>query len=313
MGSSHTPAQGFDHPALLYDGPEDYLAGTVPFIEDGLAGGYPVMVAVPAANLGLIRDALGVVAGKITMHDMSRAGRNPGRIIPGVLLRFAQAHTGGPVRIIGEPIWPGRDGMEYPACVQHEALINSVFEGRDAAVLCPYDVSGLDAAAIADAYRTHPVMVAGGERSDSARYAHPFTVAADFNVPLPDPPERALRLALGRTPLSAVRRWVDQFATAAGLPGDRVADLTIAANELVSNTMAHADGIGLLSIWTEHRHVVCQIADAGHIHDPLAGRMPPALTDATGGRGLLLVNQLCDLVRVYTRPGATTIRIHVCR
>jgi anti-sigma regulatory factor (Ser/Thr protein kinase) len=313
VGFNQTPAQGFDHPALLYHGPEDYLAGTVAFIEDGLAGGYPVMVAVPEANLGLIRQALGASADKITMYDMSRAGRNPGRIIPSVLLRFADAHAGSPVRIIGEPIWPGRDRMEYPACVQHEALINSVFEGRDAAVLCPYDVWGLNAAAIADAYRTHPIMVTGGERSDSTRYAHPFTVAADFNVPLPDPPDHAMRLALGRTPLSAVRRWVDQFATAAGLAGDRVADLTFAANELVGNTMAHADGIGLLSMWVEDGHVVCQIADGGHIHDPLAGRIPPSLTDATGGRGLLLVNQLCDLVRVYTRPGTTTIRIHVCR
>jgi anti-sigma regulatory factor (Ser/Thr protein kinase) len=313
VGSHHTPVQGFDHPALLYRGSEDYLAGTVPFIEDGLAGGYPVMVAVPAANLGLIRDALGASADEITMHDMSQAGRNPGRIIPSVLLRFADTHAGHPVRIIGEPIWPGRDRMEYPACVQHEALINSVFEGRDAAVLCPYDVTGLDDAAIADAYRTHPVMLADGQRSDSARYAHPFTVAADFNVPLPDPPEHAMRLALGRTPLSAVRRWIDQFATAAGLPHERVADLTLAANELVSNTMTHADGIGLLSIWIEDRHVVCQIADGGHIHNPLAGRVPPGLRDATGGRGLLLVNQLSDLVRVYTRPGATTIRIHVCR
>jgi anti-sigma regulatory factor (Ser/Thr protein kinase) len=305
--------QGFDHPALLYRGPDDYLTGTVPFIEAGLSGGYPVMVAVPEANLGLIRDALGPAADEVTMHDMSTAGRNPGRIIPGVLLRFADAHPGTPVRIIGEPIWPGRDRMEYPACVQHEALINSVFEDRDATVLCPYDVSALTDAAIADAYRTHPVMVADGERADSARYAHPFTVAADFNVPLPDPPEHAIRLALGRMPLSAVRRWVDQFATAAGLPGERVADLTLAANELVSNTMTHADGIGLLSLWIEDRHLVCQIADGGHIHDPLAGRIPPGRSDATGGRGLLLVNQLCDLVRVYTRPGATTIRIHVCR
>jgi anti-sigma regulatory factor (Ser/Thr protein kinase) len=313
VGSNRTPARGFDHPALLYKGPADYLAGTVAFIEDGLADGYPVMVAVPEGNLGLIRDALGASANKITMHDMTQAGRNPGRIIPSVLLRFADTHAGRPVRIIGEPIWPGRDRMEYPACVQHEALINSVFEGRDAAVLCPYDVSGLSDTAIADAYRTHPVMLADGQRSDSARYAHPFTVAADFNVPLPDPPESAMRLALGRTPLVAVRRWVDQFATAAGLPGERVADLTLAANELVSNTMSHADGIGLLSIWIEDRQVVCQISDGGHIHDPLTGRVPPSVTDATGGRGLLLVNQLCDLVRVYTRPGATTIRVHVCR
>jgi hypothetical protein len=29
-----------------------------------------------------------------------------------------------------------------------------------------------------------------------------------------------------------------------------------------------------------------------------------------GGRGVLLVNQLSDLVRLHTEPGATTVRAH---
>jgi len=29
------------------------------------------------------------------------------------------------------------------------------------------------------------------------------------------------------------------------------------------------------------------------------------------GRGLVLINHLCDLVRIHTRPGATTIRLHI--
>jgi anti-sigma regulatory factor (Ser/Thr protein kinase) len=305
---------GFDHPALLYRDRDEYLSGVLPFIEDGLGAGLPVMVAVPEVNLGLIRDALGpATAAKITMRDMTSAGRNPGRIIPGMLLRFADAHAGKPVRIIGEPIWPGRDEMEYPACVQHEALINSVFEGRDAAVLCPYDVAGLDEARIADAHRTHPVMAGNGIRWGSTTYADPFAVAADFNLDLPDPPVDAIWLVLDDVALAEVRRSVCEYATAAGLPPDRVADLRLAVNELVSNTMTHAGGRGTLYLWLEDAHVVCQVTDGGHIGDPLAGRRPPARRDAPGGRGLLLVNHLCDLVRVHTRPGATTIRVHVCR
>jgi hypothetical protein len=30
-----------------------------------------------------------------------------------------------------------------------------------------------------------------------------------------------------------------------------------------------------------------------------------------GGRGLLLVNFVCDLVRMYTHPRGTTIRVHM--
>ena len=82
----------FVHPALLYRDDEEYLAGTVPFIRDGLAAGEPVAVAVPGPNLELIRDALGADAQRVLLRDMAEAGRNPGRIIPTVLLAFANAH-----------------------------------------------------------------------------------------------------------------------------------------------------------------------------------------------------------------------------
>jgi anti-sigma regulatory factor (Ser/Thr protein kinase) len=311
IGSSR---RGFDHPALFYRDDDEYLAGTMPFIASGLAAGRAVMVAVPERNLNLIRGRLGAAAADVTLHDMTMAGRNPGRIIPGVLLRFADAHAAKPVSIIGEPIWPGRDGMEYPACVQHEALINAVFRDRDGAVLCPYDITRLEEAMVADAYRTHPVVEHTGARWDNPHYADPYALAAEFNVPLPDPPADAVWLVLDATPLAAVRRAVHRFATAAGLRPDRVADLTLAANELASNTMTHAGGHGVLSLWTEECHVVCQVVDGGHIDDPLAGRVPPNAHDySPSGRGLLLVNHLCDLVRVHTMPGATTIRVHVCR
>ena len=115
------------------------------------------------------------------MHEL--AGRNPGRIIPTILLAFADRHPGHRVRIIGEPIWAGRSAVEYPACAQHESLINSAFTGRKATILCPYDVTELDPMCVHDAHRTHPVMVTTTRRWDSPRYADPIAVAADFNQP----------------------------------------------------------------------------------------------------------------------------------
>jgi len=44
--------------------------------------------------------------------------------------------------------------------------------------------------------------------------------------------------------------------------------------------------------------------------DPLAGRrLQPA--DGVGGKGLWLVNQVCDLVQTRSRQGSTTIRLHM--
>jgi anti-sigma regulatory factor (Ser/Thr protein kinase) len=299
----------FDHPALLYHDPSGYLAGTLPFITEGLAAGEPVAVSVPTENLCLLRDALGADADRVLLHDMTVVGRNPGRIIPGVLLAFADAHQGTRVRIVGEPIWAHRDADEYPACVQHEALINTAFAGRDAAILCPYDTAALPGAWLEHAERTHPTMATATRRWDSPRFADPAAVAADFNEPLSDPPPHASRMGVGPDNLADVRRFVAAGARAAGLGPERVADLTIAAGELAANTVEHASG-GELAIWATGEHLAVQVHDDGHIADPMAGRLP-VVPGHPDGRGLLIVHQLCDLVRIHTTPAGTTVRVQL--
>ncbi len=304
----------FVHPALLYRDDAEYLDGTVPFIRAGLAAGEPVAVAVPGRNLELLRTALGSDSDRVVMRDMTVAGRNPGRILPTVLLAFAGAHPGQRVRIIGEPIWAGRSPVEYPACAQHEALINAAFTGRPATILCPYNTTLLDPVWVHDAYKTHPVILAAGDRWDSPHYMDPAVVAADFNRPLSDPPVDAAAIAVDLSTLSAVRRFVAAQATVARLAPDRVIDLTIAVGELAANAIEHGGGGGELAVWTQDDVLVCQLRDTGHLIDPLAGRIPPALGAPTpGGRGLLLVNELCDLVRVHTTPAGTTTRLHLHR
>lgn len=305
--------RGFDHPALFYSGTAEYLAGTTDFVRTALHDGDAVLVAVPGRNLALLRDALADVAGRVTFADMVVAGRNPGRIIPGVLLAFAGAHSGRRVSIIGEPVWPGRTDLEYPACAAHEALINTVFAERNAAILCPYDAAGLSPPVLADAWRTHPVVLAAGGVQNSDRYTDPLVTAAGFNTALPPvPPDAHAMTYHDDLALAAIRRLVRRHATAAGLSGDRVEDLMLAANELTANTLEHTRAGGRITLWTEPEHVVCQVDDQGHLTDPLAGRIPPA-PGAEGGRGLVLTNQLCDLVRIHTADEGTTIRLHMRR
>ncbi len=309
--SAATLQEEFVHPALLYRDDEEYLAGTMPFIRDGLAAGEPVAVAVPGPNLELIRQALGADAQRVLLRDMTAAGRNPGRIIPTVLLAFADTHPGQRVRLIGEPIWAGRSATEYPACAQHEALINAAFTGRAATILCPYNTALLDPVWIADAYTTHPVIWDGSRRFDSAHYDDPVVVAAGFNQPLPDPPVDAATITADAFNLAAVRRFVAGHADRAGLTPERVADLTLAVNELAANAVEHGGGTGRIALWTEQDRLVCQVTDRGHLSHPLAERIPVSPGALSGGRGLLLAHQLCDLVRVHTTPAGTTTRIHV--
>ena len=205
----------FRHQALLYRDAGEFLAGTVRFVEDGLAAKEPVLVAVPGGNLDLIAGALRNSADRVRFADMTEAGRNPGRIIPWVLHAFITEHTGTRVRIIGEPTWAGRSDVEYPACVQHDALINRAFAGWDASILCPYDLATLPASAVSDAERTHPELVGGlpagsgpwAAAGTSARY-RPEEVVEEFNLPLPPVPDSATRLDFDRGRLGMVRQFV---------------------------------------------------------------------------------------------------------
>ncbi|OXM47572.1 sensor histidine kinase [Amycolatopsis alba DSM 44262] len=291
---------------LLYSGDSEYLDGTVPYILEGLKLDEPVAVAVPGRNLTLIEAALGESAADVELIDMTEAGRNPGRILPGVLLAFADNRP-GPVRIVGEPVWAGRSAIEYPACAQHEALINFAFGDRDLSILCPYDRTWLEDDVLADVERTHPILSGTGGDRPSEGYA-PGTVVEKYNLPLPEPREAdTFRFDLAR--LAAVRHFAQERADESGLAPDRVEDLVLAVAELSANSVLHGSGHGVVRIWRDEAHVLCEVIDEGTLSDPLAGRRP-APPGQIGGRGLVLVNQVADLVRQYLRPGSTVTRIY---
>jgi anti-sigma regulatory factor (Ser/Thr protein kinase) len=304
-GGIHDP---FVHPALFYEDEREYVAGTVSFVRAALEAGDPVAVAVPGENLALIRDGLGADADSVRLMDMREAGRNPGRIIPGVLRAFADAQPPGRrVRIIGEPIWAGRSDTEYPACVQHEALINAAFTGRTVSILCPYDTRRLAPRVIADAYATHPTVIHAGTGPAAGSGAYdPDDVVARYNEPLPSVPE-VPSFSFDTESLSHVRHIATDVAAGLGLTGVRLHDLALVTAELTTNSVVHGGGSGVLRVWAEGGYVLCEVRDKGRLADPLAGRRP-APRDQRGGRGLLMVNLVADLVRVHTGEDGTTVR-----
>lgn len=298
---------GLRHPALFYSGAGDYLAGTVPFVRAGLEAGEPVAVAVPPENLAVLAGGLGADAGAVHFLDMTRVGRNPGRIIPGVLRAFADSHLGKRVRIIGEPIWSGRTTLEYPACVQHEALINRAFAGRDIEILCPYDTDTLDDTMLRDARATHPVLVAGEKEWTSDEF-DPDGVVTRYNRPLPPLPPGAAALTFDVDSLAALRRFVVAEAVRHNLPESKCDDLELMVDELATNAVRHGSGAGTARLWATDGRVWCEVTADGRIDNPMAGREPVRM-DADRGRGLLLVNHLADLVRVFDGDSATTVRM----
>jgi anti-sigma regulatory factor (Ser/Thr protein kinase) len=72
----------------------------------------------------------------------------------------------------------------------------------------------------------------------------------------------------------------------------------------------HADGRGTLRVWRDEHALVCEVRDGGTLEDPLLGRERPRL-DQASGRGLWLVNQLCDLVQMRSYPHGNVVRLHM--
>ena len=176
------------HAAFLYRTQREYLDCLLPFISESVQAEQAVLVAVPAPHLAVLTEGLGRLAERVVMTDMIEVGRNPGRILGEVLSGFVDKHADQPVRIVGEPMWPSRSEAEYPACVQHEVLINRAFLGRDVTVVCPYHVTQLGPEVIADAHRTHPVLWQNGAfEHDNASYA-PEAMLAHYNQPLSSDP-----------------------------------------------------------------------------------------------------------------------------
>jgi anti-sigma regulatory factor (Ser/Thr protein kinase) len=303
--SGKTPDTQFDHLAVFYRTGRDYLAQVGGFIRDGLAAREPVLVAVPAARLRLLRLALTDTDG-VTFTDMQRLGRNPARIIPAIC-RFIEAHPAR-TRFVDESAWAGRTAAEISEATRHEALVNEAFAGVPTTILCPYDRAGLDSQTLEQACQTHPQIGAHGQSEPSQAYTGIDLALAIAAEPQPPAPADAAALSYWRGNLAQVRRFTRDHASRAGLADQDLDDLVIAVHELAANSIAHAHGHGTLRIWTGQQRLICEITDTGHITDPLAGRHHR--TAEEGGHGLHIVHQVCDLADVRSGTFGTNIRAY---
>ena len=307
-------APSFTHEALFYENADEFLAGTVPFVREGLAVDEPVLVALAEGKRALLQGELGADAEAVRFADMEAVGRNPARIISAWRDFVAwEVHGGTGMRGVGEPAWPGRSAEELTECDHHESLLNLAFaDALGFRLLCPYDAQAHDDDVLEAARRNHPTVIEGGESLTSESYLPPELGPGPLEGPLSAPPAEADRLDFSAGDLPAIRNLVCEHAGWAGLDRQRTADLVFAANELAANSMRHAGGNGVLRVWRDDAAIHCQVEDAGRIEDPLVGRARPTPTQDYG-RGLWLVHQLCDLVQLRSGPAGTVARVSMAQ
>ena len=290
--SLHGAPAGFKHDAFVHGTDEEFVLRAVAFVREGLAAGERVVAVLPPERTAVLRDALASEYSEVTVVDATVAGGNPARLIPfwrGIL----EQEPGRAVRGLGEAAYPGRSTAEYDEVLLHEALSDIAFAAdRSFQLYCAYEASvGID-----------PTATHAGQSGMEALADKSFRTALD------DVPDRAERWEFGPDELGQVRQWVGGQASSHGVSRDRLEDLALALHEICTNSIRFGGGRGTLSLWSEDRVLVLDVADRGRIDDLLVGRVLPPL-DGLGGRGVWLANQLCDLVQLRSGDDFTQVRL----
>jgi anti-sigma regulatory factor (Ser/Thr protein kinase) len=303
-------AEHVQHRVLLYGGADAFVDAVAPFVRDGLEAGDTVLVAVTAEKVQWLREHLGDAADRVELVDAAEMYARNGPMLNTLLQRFvARGETQAQrTRVVAEQALAARSPAEARAYLRYEAAANIAYHALEASVLCPYDTVRLPDSVLEQALEVHPRVLDGHHERANAAFADPREFIRRHSVVKPPPPD-ATEIALeSLQDLPRVRHRISERAEAAGLTRARLDELTVAATELATNALRH--GAEPRRIWTyvQEGEFICQVDDGGRgLADPLAGYLVPDLA-GSGGRGLWLAHQLCDIVEAATDAAGT----HVC-
>jgi anti-sigma regulatory factor (Ser/Thr protein kinase) len=309
-GEASAPSAGFVHSALIYGSDAAFLDVALPFIEEGVSAGEPLLVAVQAPNIENLRAALGGEPEGLTLlsteewYETSAGSRDK-------FMRWASERIGaGRVRLIGEPPWAIGNDAQVRDWARYESVLNVAFDGMPVSLICPYDTRELPPEIVEHARSTHPGIVGPAGSTPSKEYEDPHEFCRRLNSRVKRPEgEPAMEYEFNLADLHGLRRLVTSMAVASGLPGSRADELALAVNEIASNAVVHGSPPATLRIWQGDREFVCEVSDSGDgIKDVLAGQLTPA-TEGIGGRGIWLSRMLCDAVEIRNGVGCT-VSIH---
>ncbi len=298
------------HRALLYRGPREFTGAIGPFVRAGLAARQPVLVAVPAGQLGWIRRDLGADYQAVQVADAGDFYQTLGRATR-TLVDWLRAHTGPgrAARIVAEQDLAGRAEAEIAAYLRAEAAANVIYQSYAVSVLCPFDASALPEGVLHDAQRTHPELARDGVEASSPLYTDPGQFVRERSV-IADPPRTAASIGF-EVPgeLSGVRRFLRAELAAAGLAGEAAQVVVTAVGEVVANALAHGRAPRRLWVYSEHGKLVSHVQDGGPgPDDPLTPYLVPE-PHALHGQGLWLARQVADLVELASDATGTQVRV----
>ena len=299
---------GHYHEAGFYGSDAEFAALIVPFAEEGIAAGEPVIIGYDDRKSGLLRSWLSDPSAVDFIGDKSLYA-TPARAIATYrqLFEFHVALGAGQIRIAGDVPHPGNGGR-FEGWDRYESAVNTVWQDFPVWGRCLYDTTTAPAAVLDIVQRTHPRIVSpSGQRQASDRYqdALVFEGLPYAPDPLEDTPPRA---ELVNRPAADARHALAQIA-GGRIPATTLQDMLIGVSEAVSNAQRHGRPPATVRIWAAGDRVVVTVHDTGHgPAGRLAGLVPAPgnISDQRLGLGLWAMHQLdIDVALRHTGDGFT--------
>jgi anti-sigma regulatory factor (Ser/Thr protein kinase) len=297
---------GHFHEAGFYASDAEFAALIVPFVEEGLAAGEPVIIGYDERKAGLLGSWLSDPSAVEFVGD-ANLYVTPTRAIAAYrrLFEFHVTAGAGQIRVAGDVPHPG-NGRRFEGWDRYEWAVNSVWQDLPVWGLCLYDTTATPQPVLDVVERTHPRFVSpSGQRRASPRYQD---VLAFECIPAPPDPLEATTpmVELTDRAVADVRHAITQIGRGR-LADTTLADLTLGTSEAAGNALLYGRRPVTVRIWAAQERVVVRVHDTGPgPADPLAGLVPAPPGTSSPGLGLWVIHQLdIDVALIHAGDGFT--------
>lgn len=297
------------HEVGFYDSDSEFRALIVPFAEEGIAAGQPVIIGYDDRKACLLRSWLSDPAAVTFIADNSLYA-TPARAIASYWRIFEQHVAAGftQIRIAGDVPHEGNGGR-FAGWDCYESAVNTVWDQFPVWSRCLYDATTAAPRVLDIAGRTHPrIVLPSGRIQVNDLYQRP----GDFQPlpPDPDPLERSVPALVMTDPTPAqIRRAVtsighDQISARV------LQDLEIGVSEAVANAWQHGRPPVTARIWTASGRILVRVHDAGRGPADIAAGLVPAWADQEYRQGGLWLIHMLDLdVELIRSADGFTVRL----
>jgi hypothetical protein len=306
MGTEPAGRPGRFHEVGFYRSDAEFGALIVPFVEEGVAAGQPVILGYDDRKASLLRSWLHEPDAVTFIADNSLYA-TPARAIASYWQMFARltAADATQIRIAGDVPHEGNGGR-FAGWDRYESAANTVWDQFPVWSRCLYDATTAEPRVLDIAARTHPrIVLPSGQYLASRQYQDP----ADFQPlqPDPDPLEDSVPALVMSDPSPAQVRPVLTSIGGGRIPDTALEKLMIGVEEAVTNAQQHAGPPVTARIWAGSGRILIHVHDTGPgPADPLAGLVPVWARPGRRGGGLWLIHMLgLDAALIRSRDGFT--------